>query len=155
MNFGRVAATSTNVIRLQDNTHSYESQDMNHSNHDTMIGNTNNSPSDVQISELYQDNHKIKYCSKKWCGFDRCTTFFGRRKEKGVGFVYTHGFAVVWVFLYMLGGFLFFQIDQGWAWYDSLYFSVVTFTTVGIVANYKLTLLHSLKLHITYTLFYF
>ena len=54
-----------------------------------------------------------------------------RRTQKDIGFVYTHAFGMVCVFVYMLAGFLFFEIDQGWEWYDSLYFAVSTFTTVS------------------------
>lgn len=39
--------------------------------------------------------------------------------------------AVVWVLITLLIGTVFYHIEEGWSWTDSLYFSVITLSTVG------------------------
>ena len=39
--------------------------------------------------------------------------------------------AVVWILLTLLIGTVFYHFEEGWGWLDSLYFSVITLSTVG------------------------
>ena len=38
---------------------------------------------------------------------------------------------VVWVFIILLVGMIFYRQVEGWSWLDALYFSVITLSTVG------------------------
>ena len=39
--------------------------------------------------------------------------------------------ALAWLLLILLIGTVFYHLEEGWSWLDSLYFSVITLSTVG------------------------
>ncbi len=38
---------------------------------------------------------------------------------------------LVWLVVILLIGMVFYHLEEGWSWFDALYFSVITLSTVG------------------------